>query len=495
MKRSLSVAVSMCALCILSACGGGASGANGGGGGGGGSSQRATHFTVTAPATAAVSTFFGITVVALDASNNTVTGYSGTVHLTSSDPQAVLSGDSALTGGTEIVSASLTSIGSQTISATDTATASITGSSSAIEVSTNSNVHGFHPTGDMETERAEHTATLLADGRVLITGGNITTGDRLATAEIYDPVTGTFTPTGTMTTPRFSHTATLLAHGPAATNGKVLITGGGNDSGDLATAEIYDPVTGTFTATGPTKEMRFEHTATLLANGKVLLAGGTDGNVAELFDPATGTFASTTGELIVGGRWGCTATLLKDGTVLIAGGRDAEDVFDGGPLNNAELFNPATGTFTVTGGMVELRYGHTAALLNNGKVLLAGGTNGNSLQSAELFDPTTGTFSPTGLMGSARANHTATLLDDGTVLLAAGLDSSLIRDSSLSIAEVFDTATSMFTPTGPLGTPRFDHTATHLNNGQVLITGGESESNRVFSKPMFVVVRSAELYK
>src|SRR4029077_15104546 len=107
---------------------------------------------------------------------------SGTVHLTSSDPQAVLSGDSALTGGTEIVSASLTSIGSQTISATDTDTASITGSSSAIVVSTNSNVHGFHPTGDMEAERAEHTATLLADGKVLITGGNSNT-DRLATAE------------------------------------------------------------------------------------------------------------------------------------------------------------------------------------------------------------------------------------------------------------------------------------------------------------------------
>src|ERR1700686_541392 len=121
---------------------------------------------------------------------------------------------------------------------------------------------------------------------------------------------------------------------------------------------------------------RSEHTATLLANGTVLLAGGAAGNVAELFDPATGSFTAT-GELTVGGRWGCTATLLKDGTVLIAGGRDSEDVFDALSLSDAELFNPATGTFTITGVMTQVRYGHAAALLNNGQVLLTGGFNGN----------------------------------------------------------------------------------------------------------------------
>jgi WD40 repeat protein len=493
MKRSLVLAVLSCALCVLNACGGGG---NDGGEGGGGGSHVATHFSVTAPATAAVSTFFGITVVALDASNNPVTGYSGTVHLASSDPQAVLSGDSTLTSGTELVSASLTSLGSQTITATDTATASITGSSNAIEVAANSNVHGFHPTGDMETERSEHTATLLADGRVLITGGYNTTNG-LATAELYDPATGIFTPTGTMTTSRFLHTATLLAHGPAATNGKVLITGGSNSSGDsgsnassaLGTAEIFDPATGTFTATGTMKDMRFEHTATLLANGKVLVAGGTADNVAELYDPATGSFTSTGVLMLWGGRWGCTATLLNDGTVLIAGGRDDEDVFDGSPINTAEQFNPVTGIFTATGEMTAFRYGHTAALLNNGKVLLTGGFNGTPLQSAELFDPTTGTFSPTGPMGSTRADHTATLLDDGTVLVAGGF-AFPAGPGGFATADVFDSATTMFTVTGRLGIDRYTHTATHLNNGQVLITGGQSDSNRVF-----VIVRSAELYK
>jgi hypothetical protein len=510
MKRSPVLAFLACALSVLSACGGGASGGNNGGGG----SQVATHFTVTAPSTAAVSTFFGFTVLALSASNQTVTGYTGTVHFTSSDPQAVLSADSTLTSGAGTFSASLTSVGNQTITATDTATATITGVSGTIDVATNSNVHGFHPTGAMETERAAHTATLLANGKVLITGGFNST-DVLATAELFDPATGTFTATGTMTSVRFSHTATLLANGPAATNGKVLITGGSNNlaalsthdshraplfakgnvvamgesdsSDDLATAELFDPATGTFTATGAMSELRSEHTATSLKNGKVLIACGTADNVAELFDPATGTFTST-GDLVVGGRWGCTATLLDDGTVLIAGGRDAEDVFDAFSLNNAELFNPDTGTFTATGAMTDFRYGHTAALLNSGKVLLAGGTNGNSLQDAELFDPAAKTFSATGNMSSPRANHTATLLNDGTVLVAGGFSFFPAPGGSFATAEIFDSATNMFTLTGPMGTPRSLHTATRLNDGRVLITGGGSNGNPGF-------VKSAELYK
>jgi len=352
----------------------------------------------------------------------------------------------------------------------------------------NSSAHGFQVTGDMEIERAAHTATLLANGKVLITGGFNST-DNLATAELYDPTTGAFTSTGTMTTARSSHTATLLAQGPTASNGKVLITGGSNGGFPLATAELFDPVTGTFTATGAMSELRLEHTATLLANGKVLLACGTADNVAELFDPSTGTFTPTTGGMLTPGRWGCTATLLNDGTVLITGGRDDENVFSGGPINTAEQFNPATGTFTATGPMTQFRYGHTATLLNNGKVLLAGGTNGNSLQDAELFDPTTQTFSPTGLMNSPRANHTATLLNDGTVLVAGG-DNSTTLSGGIATADVFDTATDMFMPTGSMETARFFHTATLLNNGQVLITGGQTNVTvpTVFDK-------SAELYK
>lgn len=505
MKRSLSAAVSMCVLCILSACGGGASGANGGGGGG---SEGATHFTVTAPATAAVGTPFNVTVLALNATNKTAASYSGTVHLTSSDPQAMLSGDSTLTNGTGIFSESLTSLGGQTITATDAVTATITGSSSSIEVAPNLNLHGFHATAEMGTERAAHTATLLADGKVLITGGFNST-DVLATSELFDPASGTFTPTGAMTNSRFSHTATLLADGKVLVTGgsdnlgdlathdshtatlhakgKALVTGASDNLGDLATAELYDPATGTFTATGAMSEVRSEHTATLLANGKVLVAGGAVDNAAELYDPATGAFAAT-GDLVVGGRWGCTATLLNDGTVLIAGGRDSEDVFDAFPLNDAELFNPTTGTFTATGAMNQFRYNHAAALLNSGKVLLTGGFNGVPVQDAELFDPTTGFFSPTGNMGTARAHHTAILLSDGTVLVAGGF--SYTPPGSFSSGEVFDPTSDQFAPTGPMGAGRFLHTATRLNTGLVLVTGGQS----TITIPE-VFASSADLYK
>src|ERR1700693_2047363 len=499
MTRSLSAAVLVCALCVLSACGGS---------GTGGGSQVVTHLAVTAPASASSGTPFSITVIALDSSNKTVSGYSGTVHLTSCDPLAVLPGDSTLPNGTKNFSVTLENAGSQTITATDTVSAAITGSSNSIEVSTSTSLHGFQATGDMGTERATHTATLLQDGKVLITGGFNNT-EVLATAELFDPATGTFTPTGAMTTVRFSHTATLLA------DGKVLITGGSDNlaalafhdsqpatlhakgeahaadgsisSYDLATAELYDPSTGTFTATGSMSEERSEHTATLLADGKVLVAGGTADNVAEIYDPATGLFTAT-GDLVVGGRWACTATLLQDGTVLIAGGRDSEDVFDAFPLNDAELFNPTAGNFTATGSMTQFRYDHTGTLLNNGEVLLAGGINGNPVQDAELFDPTTGSFSQTGSMGTPRADHTATLLNDGTVLVAGSF--SFIAPGSLSSAEVFDPTTDQFTPTGPMEAGRFFHTATLLKNGLVLVTGGQS----TITIPE-VFASSAELYK
>ena len=480
MRRCLLAVVSMCAAYMLTACGGGASGPNSGGGGGLGI-PAATHFSVTAPTTAAAGTFFTVTVVALDAPNKTVPGYSGTAHFTSSDPQAVLAADSTLINGTGSFSASLATVGSQTIATTDIVTATIKGSSNSIAVAIDTSQHGFHPTGDLSTARVGHTATLLANDKVLITGGVNSTG-LLATAEVFDPASGTFTSTGPMTAARSLHTATLLDHGPAATNGKVLITGGSMGFlSDLATAELYDPATGTFTATGRMSEVRSEHTATLLADGKVLVAGGAADNVAELYDPATGTFSPTTGKLVVGGRWGCTATLLNDGTVLIAGGRDDEDVFDAFSLNDAELFNPATETFTATGGMTAVRYDHTATLLGTGEVLMTGGFNGQPVASAEFFNPGTGSFSNTVSMGATRAEHTATLLNDGTVLVAGG--------ASFPSAEIFDPATNMFTPTGPMGTPRVSHTATRLSTGPVLITGGvDLDVSGAF-------VKTAELYK
>lgn len=485
MKRRLLVVPSFSVLCILSACSGGSGGAKDGGASG---PQIATHFAVTAPAAAAVGGPFTISVRALDSSGNAVDSYSGTVHLSSTDPKVVLPGDSTLIDGSKTFSVSLMTSGNQTVTATDTVATGITGSSSPIQVVALS-THGFQPTGEMESERSAHTATVLANGKVLIAGGYNDT-EVLATAELFDPATGTFTATGAMNTPRLGHTATLLS------NGKVLITGGTNnlawlsgsgELGDLATAEIFDPDTGTFTPTGTMSEVRIEHTATLLANGKVLVAGGTPDNVSELFDPATGSFTSTTGQLITGSRWGCSATLLNDGRVLIAGGRDDENVWDGFPLNVAELFDPATGTFTAASSMIGARYGHTATLLKNGQVLLAGGMNGQPLSAAELFDPISGSFSATGAMGTARTEHTATFLDDGTVLVTGGF--SYAMPGSIASAEVFDLTANMFFPTDSMSSGRFSHTAVLLSNGVVLITGGVSNT----SVPE-AITSSAELY-
>ncbi len=385
----------------------------------------------------------------------------------------------------------------------------------------------FTPTGSMTIGRFNQAATTLSDGRVVITGGyaDVNTRTATASAELYDPSTGTFSPTGTMNVARAEHTSTLLP------NGTVLIGGGFSSAGffsgvQLSTAEIYNPLSGNFkglanmafahsrivapllpngavllasgtnaelffptdppfqvqefTATSNTNVTRQQHTSTLLPNGKTLIAGGTAGGGAattssELYDPVAGTFTAT-GSLNTG-RIYHTATLLSNGLVLIAGGLGSS----GGTLASAELYNPATGTFAATGSMNTTRWTHTATLLNNGLVLIAGGVQSATvIASAELYDPATGIFTTTGSMNSSRTEHTATLLNNGLVLIAGGFGSVPAR------AELYDPATGIFTSTGSLNTGRRDHTATLLNNGLVLIAGGFGLSGGALA--------SAELY-
>jgi Kelch motif len=293
----------------------------------------------------------------------------------------------------------------------------------------------FSATGSMNATRQQASATLLKDGRVLVVGGNdVGTATNLATvpsAELYDPATGKFTMTGS------PHVAGLPMVSALLKSGRVLFIGcdaaGSNGVCAPTYAEVYDPSTGLFSALGPMPGSCTFCTATLLNDGRVLVARGGDPEPSLLFDPDTNTFATTGSETTT--RIIQTATLLSDGRVLIAGG------FDGtlaNTLATAELYDPKTGTFSPTGSMTTARTGQTANLLSDGRVLIAGGGNitditSLSLATAELYDPETGTFSPAGSMTTARFSQTATLLSDGRVLIAGG-DSSF---NPLSSAELY----------------------------------------------------------
>jgi WD40 repeat protein len=324
----------------------------------------------------------------------------------------------------------------------------------------------------MTTARYGHTATRLADGRVLIAGGGLnetdaTIQDTYASSEIYDPASGTFKATGSMHTARGDHTATLLS------DGRVLIAGGSNDSGNVAQAEIYDPSTGKFSVTGTMRTARSGATAVLLHDGRVLIAGGFLGGTpptsltsAELYDPATGEF-SPAGSMSPG--MDSTGTLLPDGRVLIAGGRDNS----GSGIASAELYDPATGKLSPTGSMSSGRMGATATILPDGRVLIAGGSNDTSgylafLTSAELYDPKTGTFAETGSMHIGCAGPVATALSDGRVLIVGGYDGT----SFLTSAELYDPKTGTFAETGSMSIVQRQATAILLSDGRVLIAGG-----------------------
>src|SRR5579859_900216 len=427
-------------------------------------------------------------------------------------------------------------------------------------------------TGSLRGPREQHTATLLRDGQVLVTGGfnegGFTSGGGpYATAELYNPATGTWTTTASMPTARYGHTATLLK------NGWVLVTGG-----QTASATIFEPSRGLWVSPGSMSTARTGHTATLLGNGHVLVTGGTgpDGSpqaTAEVFlagpgplvrvTPTSLSFGSQqvgstgkqktytvanegnaaltiTGVAVGGanpgdfvassdctkapldpgatctvstrfaptatglrqaqagvsddaplspqgvavsgygagpdvftptgamkaGRDLATATLLRGGKVLIAGGERTNSQGIPVPLADAELYNPATGTFTPTGSMITARDWATATLLKDGQVLVAGGQGANftNLASAELYNPATGKWTATGSMNASGYAITSTLLPSGKVL---------VTDLGFSnAAEVYDPATGKWTDTGPMVSAHGFGTATLLKNGKVLATGG-----------------------
>ncbi|HEY8736385.1 MAG TPA: kelch repeat-containing protein [Candidatus Dormibacteraeota bacterium] len=335
---------------------------------------------------------------------------------------------------------------------------------------------GWAPVGSMLTGRAEHTATRLLDGRVLVAGGTNGQNHGLASTELFDPKTIRWSDGPPMSTTRVDHTATLLE------DGRVLVAGGFDQldqaERSLASAEIFDPKSNSWMPAASMLEARGRHTATLLASGTVLVVGGftaaplgrTGGfaNVAEVYDPATNRW-SPTGPLGTGGRQGHTATRLLDGRVLVAGG---EGGLGGNP--SVEIYHPSTNGWTFGSFLLAPHVGHTATLLPSGEVLLVGGAGSISLTlrepqalaTAELYEPSSDRWILLAPMHSTRDHHTATLLPSGRLLVVGG------AFTSTPLAELFDLARNAWVEVNGQALNRYAHTATLLADGRVLITGG-----------------------
>ncbi|HYR83367.1 MAG TPA: kelch repeat-containing protein [Terriglobia bacterium] len=329
---------------------------------------------------------------------------------------------------------------------------------------------GWISTGNLAVARGDHTATLLLDGTVLVTGGGI--NGCLASAETYNPATSNWSPTGFLASGRCNHTATLLA------SGKVLVTGGFT-GGVSATAELYDPSTRNWTTVPSMQNARQGHSATLLPSGKLLVAGGDAGGgapplaSAELFDPNTTSWVLL--PPMPAGRKGQTATLLTNGKVLVTGGLTPNG-FDSTSL----LFDPSTMTWARTGNLNVARSGHTATTLPDGKVLVTGGGGGG--RTAEIFDPATGSWANTGSMTDGRVWHTAVVLRDGKVLVMGGRPSSTFGDP-FDTTESFDPATGAWTTVDLMNERRERFASVLLNTNKVLAAGGAGSASAELFDP------------
>ena len=289
-------------------------------------------------------------------------------------------------------------------------------------------------TGYMNYARQNHTPTLLTNGLVLVAGGVTvgTGGQTLSTCELYSPATGLWTNTVSMKTARYSHTAVLL------TNGLVLVAGGISNSVTLAGSELYNPAAGTWTSTGNLNTPRSSASAFLLTDGTVLVVGGQGTNSttlssAEIYDPATGLWRYTATPMLMA-QYQPICQLLPDGQVLVAGGLTNGTAVSG----FSELYDPVGDSWSQTGSMNTPRASAGSVLLNNGIVLVAGGSNGNSLTNAELYDPGTGIWTVTGAMKEGRNGaFPMVLLGNGQALATGGIPAN--NDLSTGTAELYTT--------------------------------------------------------
>jgi len=332
------------------------------------------------------------------------------------------------------------------------------------------------PTAPMIARRSDTSMTLLRDGTILVAGGFTgeftSNGLNSSSAEIYNPRTDRWTKTAPLVAAVSGQTATLLP------DGTVLVVCSSVNSALLTpSAQLYSPHTRRWAATSPMHTARKGCTATLLATGLVLVSGG-DGETgglssAELYNPRTHHWTFT-GSMTTR-REGHTATLLPNGTVLVAGGSDKPILF-ANPTRD-EIYDPRTGTWGGTRPMITLRGSHTATLLPNDTILVAGGGNNGFLSSAELYHVRTRTWTETGSMHEARSGHTAILLSNGNVLVTGGN-----KDTS---AEIYVPQTGQWVETARMHMGHFGGTATLLPSGKVLVVGGTKTSGNLSGAELY----------
>jgi hypothetical protein len=335
----------------------------------------------------------------------------------------------------------------------------------------------------LHNARDGHTATLLPNGNIVVAGGE-NNNSATASTEVYSSLTSSWTNSGNLNVARSNASAVLLP------SGMVLVAGGCVSTclgATTASAELYNSVSGTWSSTGSMTKARTYFGMVLLPSGKVLAAGGCTGlnangcsgvtAKAEIFDPSTGKWTATGS--MTAARGNLTVTLLASGKVLAAGGINGAN----NPIGSAELYDPTSGKWTPTGKMITARDEHTAVLLSSGNVLVAGGENaaGVTTNKTELYNPSTGIWSATGNLNTSRLEHSSTLLANGNVLIAGGNNVTNNATTVLASAELYTPATGKWTKTGSLANARVGHTATLMVSGMVMAASGSNANNDLTS--------------
>lgn len=337
---------------------------------------------------------------------------------------------------------------------------------------------------DLVSIRGTTATVVLKDGKALAIGGGV--GQQgLAAVELFDPASGVWQPTGAMNQARRGHQAVVLG------DGRVLVAGGINEGELLASVEIYDPATAKWTTMAPMSEPRLGNTLTLLTNGNVLVTGGTSAdtaagsgggqtirpdNTAELYNVAANKWTMTSGAMSTP-RFEHTATALDDGRVLIAGGQGPPIAGVAASLATTEIYDPAVDSFRKSNDMGDARFNHTAVKLPDRTVMViggAGGQNGDtSLSTAEVFNPGDGGWTNVGALTGSRSGHTATVFPDGRVLVAGGESITRGNRRSLNTAEIFVIDKREWRSAGQMNCPRSEAAAALLGDGSVLVVAGD----------------------